>query len=169
MLTKGLQAKKQPKKRVAEAVVEKRHESDVDEDESAGWTEKVQGEKKLYDVPMKVMSIKTPRCFSEEHGWIPVMQTSQLLGCPTCYKATKLSSMYNHSRMCGVKCLQDPQLMENLEKTRQIKKADQSRQMEDANKKLLNLVKKKERIMKHHNPFGGEKTNKNFGRVSPIC
>jgi hypothetical protein len=59
--------------------------------------------------------------------------------------------------------------MENLEKTRQIKKADQSRQMEDANKKLLNLVKKKERIMKHHNPFGGEKTNKNFGRVSPIC
>jgi hypothetical protein len=40
MLTKGLQAKKQLKKRVDEAVVEKRHESDVDEDESAGWTEK---------------------------------------------------------------------------------------------------------------------------------
>jgi hypothetical protein len=38
MLTKGLQEKKQPKKRVAEAVVKKRHESDVDEDESAGWT-----------------------------------------------------------------------------------------------------------------------------------
>jgi hypothetical protein len=37
--------KKQLKKRVAEAVVEKSHESDVDEDESAGWTEKVQGEK----------------------------------------------------------------------------------------------------------------------------
>jgi hypothetical protein len=40
MLTKGLQAKKQLKKRVAEAVVEKCHESDVDEDESAGWVEK---------------------------------------------------------------------------------------------------------------------------------
>jgi hypothetical protein len=64
---------------------------------------------------MKVMSIKTPHFFSEEHGWIPVMQTSQLLGCPTCYKATKLFSMYNYSRMCGVKCLQDPQLMKNLE------------------------------------------------------
>jgi hypothetical protein len=72
---------------------------------------------------MKVMSIKTPHCFSEDHGWIPVMQTNQLLGCPTCYKATKLPSMYNHSHMCGVKCLQDPQLMEKLEKTRQIKKA----------------------------------------------
>jgi hypothetical protein len=71
--------------------------------------------------------------------------------------------------MCGVKCLQDPQLMERLDKTRQIKKADQSRRMEDPKKKLLNLVKTKERIIKHHNPFGGEKTNKNFGRVSTIC
>jgi hypothetical protein len=51
MLIKGLQAKKQPKKRVAEAVVEKSHESDVDEDESAGWTEKVQGEKNLITFP----------------------------------------------------------------------------------------------------------------------
>jgi hypothetical protein len=51
MLTKGLQAKKQPKKQAAEAVVEKRHESDVDEDESAGWTEKVQGEKNLMRFP----------------------------------------------------------------------------------------------------------------------
>jgi hypothetical protein len=90
MPTKGLQAKKQLKKRVAEVVVETRHESDIDEDESAGWVEKVQGEKKSYDVPMKVMSIKTPYRFSEEHGWIPVMQTSKLLCCPTCNKATKL-------------------------------------------------------------------------------
>jgi hypothetical protein len=118
---------------------------------------------------MKVMYIKTPHCFSEEHGWIPVMQTSQLLGRPYCYKATTLSSMYNHSRMCGVKCLQDPQLMEKLEKTRQINNADQSRWMEDMQEKLLNLVKTKERIMKHNNPFGGEKPNKNFGRVSTIC
>jgi hypothetical protein len=118
---------------------------------------------------MKVMSIKTPRCFSEEHGWIPVMQTRHLLGFTTCYKATKLSSMYNHSRMCGVKCLQDPQLMEKLEKMRQIKKADQSWRMEHPHKKLLNLVKTKERITKHHNPFGGKKPNKNFGCVSTIC
>jgi hypothetical protein len=47
MPTKGLEAKKQLKKRVAEAVVEKRHQSDVDEDESAGWVENFQGEKKL--------------------------------------------------------------------------------------------------------------------------
>jgi hypothetical protein len=52
MLTKGLQAKKQRKKQVSEAVVEKHHESDVDEDEIAGLVEKVQGEKKTYDVPM---------------------------------------------------------------------------------------------------------------------
>jgi hypothetical protein len=51
MPTKGLKAKKQSKKRVAEAVVEKHHESDVDEDESAGWTEKVQGKKNLMNFP----------------------------------------------------------------------------------------------------------------------
>jgi hypothetical protein len=147
MRTKGLQAKK----RVSEAVVGKRHQSDVNEDEIAGWVEKVQGEKNPYDVPMKVMSIKTPHCFSEEHGWIHVMQKSQLLRCPTCYNATKLSSVYDHYRMCGVKCLQGPQLME------------------DPKKKFLNLVSTKERIMKHYNPFGGEKTNKNFGCVSTIC
>jgi hypothetical protein len=49
--TKGLQAKKQPKKRVAEAVVERRHESNVDEDKSAGWVEKFQGEKNLITLP----------------------------------------------------------------------------------------------------------------------
>jgi hypothetical protein len=59
--------------------------------------------------------------------------------------------------------------MDKLDKTRRIKKADQNRQMEDPKKKMLNLVKTKERIMKHHNPFGGEKPNKNFGRVSTIC
>jgi hypothetical protein len=59
--------------------------------------------------------------------------------------------------------------MEKLYKTRQIKMADQSRRMEDPKKKLLNLVKTKQRIMKHHNPFGGEKNNKNFGHISTIC
>jgi hypothetical protein len=118
---------------------------------------------------MEVMSIKTPTVFSEEHGWIPVMQTSQLFVCPTCYKVTTLFSMYNHSHMCGLKCLKDPQLMEKLKKTRIIKKADQSWRMEIPKKKMLNLVKTKERIMKHHNPFGGEKPNKNFGNVSTIC
>jgi hypothetical protein len=118
---------------------------------------------------MKMMSIKIPPCFSEEHGCIPVMQTSKLLACPTCYKATKLWSMYKHSRMCGVKCLQYPQLMGNLDKTRRIKKADQSWRMEDPKKKMLNLVKTKERIMKHQNPFGGEKPNKYFGHASTIC
>jgi hypothetical protein len=51
MLTKGLQDKKQPKKRVAEAVVEKHHESDVDEKESAGWKEKVKREKNIMTFP----------------------------------------------------------------------------------------------------------------------
>jgi hypothetical protein len=53
MPTKGLEAKKQLKKQVAKAVVERRHESDVDEDEdeSAGWVEKVQGEKKVMMFP----------------------------------------------------------------------------------------------------------------------
>jgi hypothetical protein len=68
-----------------------------------------------------------------------------------------------------VKCLQDPQLIEKLEKTRRIKKADKSRWMADPKKKMLNLVKTKERIMKHHNPFGGKKNNTNFGHVSTIC
>jgi hypothetical protein len=64
--------------------------------------------------------------------------------------------------MCGVKWLQDPQLMENLEKTRLIKKAIKSRRTEDPKKKMLNLVNKKERITKHHNPFGGENPTKNL-------
>jgi hypothetical protein len=71
--------------------------------------------------------------------------------------------------MCGVKFLQDLQLIEKLEKTRRIKKADQSQRMEDPKKKMLNLVKTKERILKHHNSFGCKKPSKNFGRVSTIC
>jgi hypothetical protein len=51
MPTKGIQAIKQPKKRVAEAFFEKHHESDVNEDKSAGWVEKVQREKKLMTFP----------------------------------------------------------------------------------------------------------------------
>jgi hypothetical protein len=51
MPTKGLDAKKQPKKRVAEEVVQKHHESDVDEDEVTGGVEKVQGEKKVMTFP----------------------------------------------------------------------------------------------------------------------
>jgi hypothetical protein len=45
--TKGLQAKKQLKKSVAEGVVEKRHESDVDEDKSAGWVKQSKVKKTL--------------------------------------------------------------------------------------------------------------------------
>jgi hypothetical protein len=59
--------------------------------------------------------------------------------------------------------------MKKLEKTRQIKKADQSQRMEDPKKKLLIFFKTKERIIKHHNPFVGRKISKNFGRVSTIC
>jgi hypothetical protein len=50
--------------------------------------------------------------------------------------------------------------MENLEKTKRIKKANQSHRMEDPKKKMFNLVKTKERIIKHHNPFGGENPKK---------
>jgi hypothetical protein len=85
-------------------LAEKCHESDVGEEESAGWVETVQGENQPYDVLMKVMSIKKPHCYSEEHGWIPIPQTSSLLGCYTCFKVTKLLSMYNRSRMCSVQC-----------------------------------------------------------------
>jgi hypothetical protein len=70
--------------------------------------------------------------------------------------------------MCGVKCLQDPQLIEKIKKTRRINKADQNWRMEDPKKKMLNFVKTKERIMKHQNQFGGEKHNKTFGHVSTI-
>jgi hypothetical protein len=147
----------------------KRHGSDAEEEESAGWVEIVQGAKQPYNVSMKVIPIKTPHCYSGEHGWIPVMQTSSLLGCPTCLKATKLLLMYKHLRMCGVKYLQDPQLMEKLEKTIRIKKADQIRQMEDPEKKLLNILRMKERLLKQHNPFGSEKPKNNIDHVSSIC
>jgi hypothetical protein len=97
-----------PTKGVAKAVAvlqaEKCHKSDVHEEESADWVGNVQGEKQPYDALMKMKSIKMPCCYSEEHGCIPVLQTRSLLGCHTCYKATNISLMYNHSRACDVKC-----------------------------------------------------------------
>jgi hypothetical protein len=83
---------------------EERYECDVHEEEIHGWVEAVQVENNPYDLLLKMKSIKTPHCFSEEHGWIPVLQTSSLLGCPTCFKATSISYMYNHSHACAVKC-----------------------------------------------------------------
>jgi hypothetical protein len=83
-----------PKKGVVKAAevlhAEKCKEIDDDEEESAGWVETVQGENKPYDVLMKMKSIKTSHCYCEEHGWIPVLQTISLLGCPTCFKAVKI-------------------------------------------------------------------------------
>jgi hypothetical protein len=58
--------------------------------------------------------------------------------------------------------------MIKLEKTRRIKKANQDRGMENQEKKLLNLVKSKERLMKLHNPFVSEETEDNFNNVSSI-
>jgi hypothetical protein len=132
--TKGLQAKKQPNKRVTEAEVEKRHESDIHEDESAGWVEKVQGEKKPYDIPVKVMSIKTPNVFQRSMvGFLSCRKVN-------CWGAPHVTMQPNFrpciTTLACVKFLQDPQLMENLEKTRRIKKADQSWRLGDPKKKM---------------------------------
>jgi hypothetical protein len=154
------------------AVGRNHHKSNSEEDESGVWVVTVEGETHPYYVRLKMMSLQTTHCFTKEHGWLPLLQLhgseSTLLGCHTCFKATIITSMYNHAPGCVVKCRKNPTMMEKLEKTQKIKKDDQRRRMENPEKKLANLVKTKQHLTKSHNPFGSKKPKGNFHLVSVI-
>jgi hypothetical protein len=117
---------------------------------------------------MKVMSIKVPHCFSKECGWIPVMQTIQLLGCPTLNMLQGHQTLIIVQSLSHVRCEVSP--IPSVDGKARENKTNQEGRPNYADgrpeEEKMNLVKTKEWIIKHHNTFGGEKPNKNVDHVS---